>query len=102
MGQVDSSGDVRVMSGVGNKGTSYMTLSGGRGLGPEGAQRLADLLQQAPAHMLATLDLRCLAYPDRLKNWLILLPHSDRLEKRTCTFAQTFYSNLLSFFDELK
>ena len=58
--QVDSDGDVLVVSGVGAKGTSYMKLSGGKGLGPDGAHRLADLLQKAPPPMLATLDLRYL------------------------------------------
>ncbi len=43
-------------SGVGAKGVSQMQLSGGRGLGPEGAVRLADLLHQAPP--LQELDLR--------------------------------------------
>jgi hypothetical protein len=58
--QVYSNGDVLVVSGVGAKGTSYMKLSGGKGLGQDGAQRLADLLQKAPPPMLATLDLGCL------------------------------------------
>ncbi len=51
---------MRVTSGLGAKGTSYMTLSGGKGLDSDGAQRLADLLQQAPPHMLALLNIRCL------------------------------------------
>jgi hypothetical protein len=54
-----SSGDVRVTSGVGDMGTSYMTLSGRKGLDSDGAQRLADLLQQAPPRMLASLNIRC-------------------------------------------
>ena len=56
--QVYSDGDVRLVSGVGAKGTSYMTLSGGKGLGSDGAQRLAGLLQGAPPPLLCTLNLR--------------------------------------------
>jgi hypothetical protein len=56
--QVTSGGDMLVVSGVGGKGTSRMTLSGGKGLGPDGAQRLADLLCEAPPPMLAEIDLR--------------------------------------------
>jgi hypothetical protein len=62
-GQVTSGGEVWVVSGVGTKGTSRMTLSGGKGLGPDGAQRLADVLQKASPAMLAAMDLRCLAMP---------------------------------------
>ena len=57
-GQVRSNGDVEVVSGVGAKGTSRMTLSGGKGLGPDGAQRLADLLREDPPPLLASLELR--------------------------------------------
>ncbi len=57
-GQVSSSGDVQVVSGFGAKGTSYMTLSGGKGLGPYEAQQLADLLQKDPPSLLASLTLR--------------------------------------------
>jgi hypothetical protein len=65
-GQVTSEGDVRVVSGMaGAKGVSWMTLSGGKGLGSDGAARLADVLQKAPPHMLAEMDLRCLAMPLR-------------------------------------
>ncbi len=46
-----------LVSGVGAKGTSMMALSGGRGLGPEGATRLAGLLGEAPP-LLASLNLR--------------------------------------------
>jgi hypothetical protein len=60
---VTSGGEVLVVSGVGAKGASRMTLSGGKGLGPDGAQRLADVLQKAPPAMLAVMDLRCLAMP---------------------------------------
>jgi hypothetical protein len=56
--QVSWNGGVRVVSGVGGKGTSYMTLSGGKGLGPDGAHRLADLLFKAPSQILEFLDLR--------------------------------------------
>jgi hypothetical protein len=64
-GQVASGGDVCVVSGTGDKGTSRMTLSGGKPLGPDGAHRLADLLQMAPPALLASLDIRCLppGYP---------------------------------------
>ncbi len=61
-GQVTSGGDMLMVSGVGAKGTSRMTLSGGKGLGPDGAQRLADLICEAPPPMLAEMDLRCFAY----------------------------------------
>ena len=64
-GQVGSDGAVRVVSGAGGEGTSRMALSGGKGLGPDGAQRLADLLQTGPSHMLASMDLRHL-HPDGL------------------------------------
>jgi hypothetical protein len=57
-GQVTRNGDVRVRSGVGTEGTSWMTLSGGKGLGSDGAQRLADVLHKAPPPMLAVMDLR--------------------------------------------
>ena len=59
---MNSDGDVEVVSGAGSKGTSRMALSGGKGLGPEGAQRLAELLREAPPPMLEAMDLRCL-YP---------------------------------------
>ncbi len=59
-GQVGSSGGIWLVSGVGAKGTSAMTLSGGRGLGPDGAQRLAELLQKAPPPLLTSLSLRLL------------------------------------------
>ena len=59
--QVSSGGDVKVVSGAGAKGTSWMRLSGGTGLGPDGAERLAELLREAPPPMLAALDLRHLA-----------------------------------------
>ena len=49
---------MRLVSNVGAKGTSYMTLSGGKGLGPDGAQRLADLLREAPTLQLASLGIR--------------------------------------------
>jgi hypothetical protein len=55
--QVSSGGVVELVSGVGAKGTSKMALSGGRGLGPEGATRLAGLLREAPP-LLDSLDLR--------------------------------------------
>jgi hypothetical protein len=55
--QVWWDGGVRVVSGVGAKGTSRMALSGGCGLGPEEARRLAGLLREAPPMMLASLDL---------------------------------------------
>ena len=51
-GQVTSGGAVRVVSGVGAKGTSCMQLSGAHGLGPDGAQRLAALLQEPPPMLL--------------------------------------------------
>ncbi len=56
--QVSPDGGVAVVSGVGAKGTSRMALSGGRGLGPEGAGRLAGLLREAPPPLLASLNLR--------------------------------------------
>ncbi len=50
------------MSGEGGKGSSYMELSGGTGLGPDGALRLADLLEKACKSgtplMLAELEIR--------------------------------------------
>ena len=58
MVQVESDGDVRLVSGVGAKGTSYMTLSGGKGLGPDGAHRLAGLLRESPPPLLSSLRLR--------------------------------------------
>ena len=51
-------GDVLLVSGMGAKGTSRLTLSGGKGLGPIGAKRLADLLRESPAPLLVELDLR--------------------------------------------
>ena len=59
-GQVGSGGDVAVVSGVGAKGTSSMALSGEKGLGPDGAERLAALLREAAPPMLEAMDLRCL------------------------------------------
>jgi hypothetical protein len=58
VGQVSKDGDIRLVSGMGAKGTSRLTLSGGKGLGPIGAKRLADLLREAPAPLLVELDLR--------------------------------------------
>jgi hypothetical protein len=46
------------VSGVGAKGTSHLELSGGKGLGAIGAQRLADLLRETPPQLLTELDLR--------------------------------------------
>ena len=46
------------MSGTGEKATSALDVSGGRGVGPEGARQLADLLREAPPPLLASLDLR--------------------------------------------
>ncbi len=57
-GQVSSTGQVTLVSGVGAKGTSALGLSGGQGLGPEGARRLAGLLLEGPPPLLASLDLR--------------------------------------------
>ena len=37
-----------------------MALSGGKGLGPSGAKRLADLLKESPPPMLTELCLRCI------------------------------------------
>ena len=56
--QVSSKGEVAVESGVGARGTSLATLSGGKPLGPDGALRLADLLREAPPSLLTSLDLR--------------------------------------------
>ena len=50
---------VVVVWGVGTRGTSRMTLSGGKPLGPEGAGRLAGLLRDAPPPLLASMDIRC-------------------------------------------
>ncbi len=63
-GQVSSDGDVRVVSGVGGKGTSKMWLGKGRGLGGEGATRLAETMREAPPMMLEKLDIRqgCMHY----------------------------------------
>ena len=60
-GQVGSDGAVRVVSGAGGKGTSRMALSGGKGLGTDGAQRLADMLKKAPPPLLASIDIRQLS-----------------------------------------
>jgi hypothetical protein len=54
---VDPDGAVLVEIGSGD-GTSYMTLRGGKGLGPEGATRLADLLREARPPLLTALNLR--------------------------------------------
>jgi hypothetical protein len=56
--QVSSSGIVKLVSAVGDRGTSTMALSGGKGLGPEGAQRLAELLHVAQPLLLSSLYLR--------------------------------------------
>ena len=58
MGQVSSDGEVRVVSGVGGKGTSKMGLGNGRGLGHEGATRLAETMREAPPMLLTKLDIR--------------------------------------------
>ncbi len=52
---------MRVVSGMADKGTSYMKLSGGKGLGRVGAQLLANLLLEAPPALLYSLDLRHLS-----------------------------------------
>ncbi len=54
--QVSCDGRVELVIGVGSKEASHMELSGGRGLGPEGALRLAGLLHEAP--FLTSLGLR--------------------------------------------
>ena len=59
---------MKLVSGVGAKRTSTMALSGGKGLGPEGARRLADLLQQAPPPLLASLNLRHMPFLSRSLN----------------------------------
>ena len=53
---------VLMVSGVGGKGTSRMTLSGGKALGPDGAKLLADVLSRDKAlpALLTSLNLRCL------------------------------------------
>ncbi len=56
-GQVDSKGAV-LLCGEKSSNVSNMTLSGGAGLGPKGAQRLADLLCVAPPPPLDSLNLR--------------------------------------------
>ena len=56
--QVSRDGDVRLVSGMGAKGTSAMTLSKERGLGCEGATRLADTMREAPPMLLTKLDIR--------------------------------------------
>jgi hypothetical protein len=58
--QVSSSGivELKLVSAVGDRGTSKMELSGGKGLGHEGAQRLVELLHVAPPLMLSSLNLR--------------------------------------------
>ncbi len=56
--QVSGTGDVRLVSGVGGEGTSRMRLSGGKGLGDDGARRLAELLLEARPPLLSSLDLR--------------------------------------------
>jgi hypothetical protein len=58
MRQVDSDGRVKLVSGATPDGTSNMRLSGKKGLGPGGAQRLADLLYTNPPEFLAKLSLR--------------------------------------------
>ncbi len=47
-----------MVSGAGAMGTSCMELSGGKGLGPDGALLLADLLERAPTNVLTELTLR--------------------------------------------
>ena len=56
---------VAVVSGAGDKGTSALEIWCGKdeneqelGIGPDGAQRLADLLLEAPPELLTSLDLR--------------------------------------------
>ncbi len=49
---------MKLVSGVGNRGTSKMELGGGKGLGPEGARRLAELLREKQPQFLTSLDLR--------------------------------------------
>ncbi len=59
---MNSSGEVTIVSGVGVKGTSYMKLSGGNGLGPDGTLQLAGLLRKASPSLLTELDLRHLHF----------------------------------------
>jgi hypothetical protein len=65
--QVKKDGRAEVVSGVGAKGISSMTLSGRNSLYSDGAQRLADLLQKAPPLLLVELDLRRLHPPTLLR-----------------------------------
>ncbi len=46
------------VSGIGAKGTSYVTLSDGASIGPDEAGRLAGLLRRSPLPLLTSLDLR--------------------------------------------
>ncbi len=56
--QVTRDGAVVLVSGLRAEGTSEMALSKRRGLGPEGATRLAETMREAPPMMLAKLDIR--------------------------------------------
>ncbi len=47
-----------LVSGAGAGGTSCVPLSGGKTLGRDGARRLAGVLREVAAPMLAWLDLR--------------------------------------------
>jgi hypothetical protein len=57
-GQVSASGCATLARGTEAKGTSYVPLSGGAPLGPDGARRLADALREAQPSLLTALDLR--------------------------------------------
>jgi hypothetical protein len=48
---------MRLVSGVGADSASYITLSGGTPLGPDGEQRLVDPLLSAQPPLLTSLDL---------------------------------------------
>jgi hypothetical protein len=56
--QVSRDGNVRLVSGVGAKGTSVMALGYRRGLGHEGTTWLAETMREAPPRMLTKLDIR--------------------------------------------
>ena len=58
LGQVASTGTIKVVSGVGGKDNSFMTLGGGKGLGPDGARRLSDLLHEHPPPFFTLIDIR--------------------------------------------
>ncbi len=92
-----------LVSGMGAKGTSYVTLGSGALLGLDGARRLAGLLRAAPPPLLTLLDLRRafnrLSYPlvQYIRCFFKLSPSSNSLLPTPISVANSLQFVLCSY-----